>query len=177
MRASQSLVRTGPRRGGAAQPIVDRFAETRMWNWRDGDAIRAQSVEFAQQGEKPRRSLFKASRRRQIADAFRRPKTPPEIKASLAGIKAQGVEPEFRARRVMRGEGARRDDRSAVRRVNEFGAERLFDQRSWNAARTEQARPTVETGDDRRIRRQPGRARRRERDRSRLKDHRGHGRP
>src|ERR1700682_2088043 len=107
-----------PRYRGAAQPVVDRLSEPVMRHRHHRDAARALGVEGAKIAEKIGGGLGKIGAGGQIHDRGRavcpRPRGGTECQQRLAGFNAPGVEPHFGARRVMRGQHARRQRLAGV---------------------------------------------------------------
>src|SRR5260370_7017956 len=106
-----SCVASFPRHGGAAQPVIDRFAEPVMRYRHHRDGMRAPGVEDAKITEKIGGGLIEIAARRQIQHRSGRVNSRhrggTEGQQRLAGLNSPGVEPHLRARRVMRGQHAR----------------------------------------------------------------------
>src|SRR6516162_6045554 len=92
-------------RGRAAQPVVDGFAQAVFGNRHDGDPSRRAGVECSKIAEKIRSGLIQITARRQIHDSgcavSRRRRT--EREQRFARLDIDGIEPDARARRIMRG--------------------------------------------------------------------------
>ena len=103
---------------GAAQPVVDGFAEPVMRNRHHRDGARALGVERAKIAEKIGGGLIEIAARGQIHHRGRGVSSRHCVRAErqqrLAGLDAVGIEPHLRARRVMRGQHARRQRLAAV---------------------------------------------------------------
>src|SRR4030081_1766338 len=99
-----SCVASFPRRGGAAQPVIDRFAKPVMWHRHHRDGMRALGVEAAKITEKIGGGLIEIAARRQIQHRSRRVNTRYRNRAKrqqrLAGLDVTCIEPHLRARRV-----------------------------------------------------------------------------
>ena len=102
-----------------------------------------------QRRKQPRRRLAQIFLRREIDDlrAARARKHAAEIQPRLALLKRPGVQPQRPARRVMGGELARRADHTVLRRAQRASQHGL-DLRAGKTARAQQARRSVEAGDD-----------------------------
>src|SRR5713226_959666 len=107
-----SCVPSFPRHGGTAQPVIDRFAEPVMRHRHHRDGMRALGVEAAKITEKIGGGLIEIAARRQIQHRGRRVNSRhrggTESQQRLAVFNSLGIEPDLRARRVMRGQHARR---------------------------------------------------------------------
>src|SRR5450759_856223 len=107
-----SCVYSLPPHRGAAQPVIDRFAEPVMRHRHDGDGARAAGVERAKITEKIGGGLIEIAARGQIHHygccVNSRYRSGTERQQRLAGLDVVGIEPHWRARRVMRRQHARR---------------------------------------------------------------------
>ena len=96
------------RRRGALEPVVDRFAEALVRDRHDGDGGGAAAVERAQMREQVGGRLDQIAARREVERRRRvlgacRPTTG-RTRAALRRPRRAGIEPQPRARRIVRGE-------------------------------------------------------------------------